>query len=101
MDLAPYLQTVGFIILGAVSVAYLWSSIRKVRHGEVVELMETRGQHIADLESEVSALQKKVAILEQHVAQLEQAAAAYQSIKANEIAVEVARLLEPRLSKNV
>lgn len=97
MDLPIYLETLAVILLGAVSVAYLWSAVRKVKQTEVVELMETRGQHITDLESEVHSLQEKVAILEQHVRQLEHAAAAYQSIKANEIAVEVARLLEPRL----
>ena len=99
MDLPVYLQTVGFIILGAVSVAYLWSSVRRTKQTEVVELMETRGQHISDLESEVAALKEQVAKLEQCVHQLEQTAAAYQGIKAGEIAMEVARLLEPRLPR--
>ena len=95
MDLPLYLQIIGFVILGAVSFTYLWSSVRRVKQTEVTELMETRGKHIADLESEVATLQEKVAALQECVIQLEQAAKAYQGIKADEIAVEVARLLAP------
>ena len=93
MDQVPaYVQTVVLVVLGVAGLAYLWSSVRKVRHGEVVELAETRGSRIEDLEAEVNRLKEKVG-------QLEQTVAAYQGIKADEIAVEVARLLEPRLPR--
>jgi hypothetical protein len=93
MDQIPtFLQVAVFVILGAAGVAYLLSIIRKDSHQETKELAETRGDRIGDLEQEVVRLGRKV----DH---LEGALEAYQRIKADEIAVEVARLLEPRLPK--
>jgi len=60
-----------------------WLMIRK---GELRELADTRGKRIDDLTAEVAALTAKVASIE---GQME----AIQRIKAEEIAIEVARLL--------
>ncbi len=92
MDQIPTLvQIAVFVILGLSGAAYLVSIARKQSHRETRELADTRGQRIDDLEDEVTRLGRKV----DH---LEGALEAYQRIKADEIAVEVARLLEPRLS---
>jgi uncharacterized protein YlxW (UPF0749 family) len=86
------LRVVVFVILGVAGVAYLWSVVRRESHQETRELALTRGDRIDDLEEEVERLKGKVAKLEDYLA-------AYQSIKHEEIAVEVARLLEPRLPR--
>ena len=86
------LQIVVFVIVGVAGVAYLVSVVRRDSHRETKDLADTRGQRIDDLEEEVDRLKGKVAKLEDYLA-------AYQSIKHEEIAIEVARLLEPRLPR--
>lgn len=86
------LQIAVFVILGVVGMAYLGSLIRKDSHRETRELAHTRGDRIGDLEKEVARLGRKV----DHLTGVLEA---YQRIKAEEIAVEVARLLEPRMPK--
>ena len=91
MDQIPVaLQAAVFIILGVAGIAYLVSVVRKDSQRETQELANTRGKRIDDLEKEVRRLRDKVE-------NLQGALEAYQRIKAEEIAVEVARLLEPRL----
>ena len=92
MDQIPtFLQIAVFVILGLSGATYLFSIARKQSHMETKELAETRGKRIHDLEVDVRRLAGQVA-------HLEGALEAYQRIKAQEIAVEVARLLEPRLT---
>jgi len=85
------LQIAVFVILGLAGVAYLVSLVRRDSHRETRDLAETRGERIDDLEDVVAALTERVTVLE---AQIE----AVESIKAKEIAVQVATLLEPRLA---
>lgn len=85
------LQIAAFVILGLSGAVYLISVARRQSHRETSELADTRGKRIHDLEVEVKRLAGQV----DH---LEGALEAYQRIKAQEIAVEVARLLEPRLT---
>lgn len=93
MDQIPtVLQIAVFIILGISGLAYLVSLILKDSYQEARELAETRGKRVDDLEEEVARLHEKVD-------NLQGALEAYQRIKAEEIAVEVARLLEPRMPK--
>lgn len=93
MDQIPAaIQITVFIILGVAGLAYLTSLVRRDSHRETRDLADTRGERITDLETQVGRLKTKVAKLEDYLA-------AYQSIKHEEIAVEVARLLEPRLPR--
>lgn len=93
MDQIPVLlQATVWVILGIAGSAYLVSVVRKESHKETRELAETRGDRIGDLEQEVARLGRKV----DH---LTGALEAYQRIKAEEIAVEVARLLETRMPR--
>ncbi len=91
-SLPPVLEIVVFAILGLSGAAYLFSILRKESHAETRELADTRGKRIDDLEEQVARLRDKVE-------NLQGALEAYQRIKAEEIAVEVARLLESRLPK--
>jgi uncharacterized protein YlxW (UPF0749 family) len=91
MDQTPLvLQIAVFVILGVAGVAYLVSIVRRESTKETRELAKTRAGRIDDLEKEVARLRDKVE-------NLQGALEAYQRIKAEEIAIEVARLLEPRL----
>ena len=84
---------ISFVLFSGVASAALVvgiSAVRKQRTEELAGLVETRGKHITDLENKVSKL---TADLEQVKGQLE----AYQAIKAQEIALEVARMLAPML----
>jgi uncharacterized membrane protein YhiD involved in acid resistance len=93
MDQIPdALQITVFIILGVAGLAYLFSLVRRDSHRETKDLADTRGERIDDLEETVARLKMKMAKLEDYLS-------AYQSIKHEEIAVEVARLLEPRLPR--
>ncbi len=93
MDQIPvFLQVAVFVILGVSGLAYLASLVRRDSHRETKDLADTRGQRIDDLEEQVERLKTKMAKLEDYLA-------AYQSIKHEEIATEVARLLEPRLPR--
>lgn len=93
MDQIPaVLQIVVFVVLGVAGLSYLASLVRRDSHRETRDLADTRGQRIDDLEEEVDRLKVKMAKLEDYLA-------AYQSIKHEEIATEVARLLEPRLPR--
>jgi len=93
MDQIPTaLQIAVFVILGVAGLAYLFSLTRRDSHRETRNLADTRGERIDDLEEVVERLKTKVAKLEDQYA-------AYQSIKHEEIAIEVARLLEPRLPR--
>lgn len=91
-DVPTVLQLLVWLLVGVSAIVYLWSSVRRESHTETRELATTRGDRIGDLETEVRKLKAKVASLEGSLA-------AYQSIKSEEIAVEVARLLEPRLPR--
>lgn len=85
-----WIQDVWSIILIIVLIiggfVYLRSSLTKQSHDELADLAETRGETIDDLRTELHELQAKVALLEGQMQ-------AIQSIKAREIAVEVARFL--------
>lgn len=85
------LQVVTLVIVGVAGSAYLVSLVRRDSHRETKDLATTRGERIDDLEDHVVALTERVSILE---AQIE----AVESIKAKEIAVQVATLLESRLN---
>ncbi len=91
-EIPTLLQLLVFLLLGVSAVVYLWSKVRRESHMETRELADTRGDRIDDLEDEVRELKGKV----EH---LEGAMEAIQRLKASEIAVEVARLLEPRLPR--
>lgn len=75
---------VGFVILR--------SSLVKQRSSELADLAETRGETISDLEKKVDTMQLEIKVLQ---GQLQ----AYQSLKAEEIAIEVARLLKPTIDR--
>ena len=85
------LQIAVFVIVGVAGLAYLVSLVRRDSHRETKDLANTRGERIDDLEDLVESLTGRVTVLE---AQIE----AVESIKAKEIAVQVATLLEPRLN---
>lgn len=91
-NIPAVLQVVVFVILGASGLVYLVSTIRRDSHRETRELADTRGDRIGDLEQEVIRLGRKVDRLTGTIE-------AYQRIKAEEIAVEVARLLETRMPR--
>ncbi len=84
------LQVIVFIILGIAGAAYLVSFVRRDSHQETRHLAETRGKRIDDLEEALARLKVEMA-------DLRAAFQAYKDLKHEEIAVEVARLLEPRL----
>ena len=91
MDQIPAaLQVIVFIILGIAGAAYLVSLVRRDSHQETRHLAETRGKRIDDLEEALARLKVEMA-------DLRAAFQAYKDLKHEEIAVEVARLLEPRL----
>lgn len=92
LDFPSLLQWLVWVILGISGVVYLWAQVRRQSHREALSLAETRGARIDDLEDQVGRLREKV----EH---LQGSLEAYQRIKAEEIAVEVARLLEPRLPR--
>lgn len=70
----------------AVAIVYVRSQIIKVQKTELAELAKTRGDHINDLERHIEDLEKRLSNMEGQMAAL-------QALKAQEIAVEVARLL--------
>ena len=86
------LQVAVFVIVGIAGLAYLVSLVRRDSHRETKNLAETRGERIDDLEDEVAQLEGRVSALEAHIKAVE-------TIKAKEIAVQVATLLEPRLPR--
>ncbi len=86
------LQIAVFVILGIAGVAYLVSLVRRDSHRETKELAETRGKRIDDLEEDLARLKVEMA-------DLRAAFETYKDLKHKEIAVEVARLLEPRLPR--
>lgn len=75
-------EAIGFIVVVGASAVWLKSTLVKQRASELAELAETRGDRIADLESEVH-------LLELRISKLEGAYQALQTIKATEIADEV------------
>lgn len=66
---------------------YIRSALVKQRHSELEQLVDTRGERIKDLESQIVRLEHRLALIEGQMA-------AIQAIKAEEIATEVARLLK-------
>ena len=90
--MSDLLQIVVFVIVGLSGLAYLFSLVRRDSASETKELASTRGERIDDLEDEVRELRVQLT-------NVQGALAAYQSLKHEEIAVEVARLLEPRLPR--
>lgn len=74
----------GMVFAGAV---YIRSALVKQRHSELEQLADTRGERIKDLEAQLLRVETRLA-------QLEGQMHAIQAIKAEEIAMEVARLLE-------
>jgi hypothetical protein len=65
------------------------SKLIRTQHEELLELATTRGQRIEDLESELRRVTERLSRIEGQFAAL-------QGLKAQEIAVEVARLLSMR-----
>ncbi len=86
------LQIAVFVILGIAGLAYLVSLVRRDSHRETKDLADTRGQRIDDLEEALDRVQAEMS-------DLRAAFEAYKDLKHEEIAVEVARLLEPRLPR--
>ena len=84
---------ISFVLFSGVAASALVvgiSQVRKQRADELEDLADGRGKKIEDLESELATLRADLKKVE---GQLE----AYQSIKAQEIALEVARMLAPML----
>ena len=75
-------------MVAAVFTAWFWArqTLHRQRVAELESLADTRGRRVADLEREISELRERVSALEGTIAGL-------QSLKAREIALEVARLL--------
>ena len=88
--MTPYVElaitVVGFVALGATGYFYIRSAVARTEQTELAALAETRGERIADLEAHIQRLETRLA-------QLEGQMSALQALKAQEIAVEVARLL--------
>ena len=80
------LNFTGFIFLIAAGHLYMRSQERKVYATEMANLVTTRGQRIEDLQEELTRLSERLAQVE---GQIE----AVQRLKAQEIALEVSRMM--------
>lgn len=87
-----WIAIISFVTVGVLGFWYLRSSIVKARQGELAGLVEARGERIGDLEAQVGRLETRLA-------QLEGQFQALQALKAEEIALEVSRLLGDPLNR--
>lgn len=93
------------VVLGAMAagVVYIRSALVKQRHDELEALASTRGDRIADLQQELAAIkaayQTEISELKGQVRELRGQMDAVQVIKAQEIALEVARLLSQQMTR--
>jgi hypothetical protein len=76
----------GFLFLVVAGVLYMRSQERRLYATEMANLVTTRGERIEDLQAEVTRLSERLAQVE---GQIE----AVQRLKAQEIALEVSRML--------
>ena len=90
------LLLIGFLIAGGVGWVQLRSQTTRGHTEELEDLAKTRGHRIHDLESSNKRLETQVANLASKVENLQGQMEALQRIKANEIALEVVRLLDER-----
>lgn len=81
-------------IVGAV--AFLRAAWKRTTETELRNLVEARGQVIEDLRAEIHEQRKEIERLSEKVAEMHGQIEALQRIKSQEIAVEVARLLDSR-----
>lgn len=93
------LATFAAVVAGGVF--YVRSEVAKAKASELKQLADTRGLRIEDLEKKMARVEAAWAAdskqFKADIARLQGQIEAYQSIKAEEIAVEVARLLGPHL----
>jgi TolA-binding protein len=86
MPLAEVWQVILVVAAVVGAAVYVTSTLVRQRHEELEKLAETRGNRIEDLEKKVDEQNRRIAALEGQMQ-------AIQSIKAQEIAVEVVRLM--------